>query len=36
MSTADPRPGRLARLVPALDWLAHYGGPGCGATWSPR
>jgi SulP family sulfate permease len=24
MSAADPRPGRLARLVPALDWLAHY------------
>jgi SulP family sulfate permease len=24
MSVADPRPGRLARLVPALDWLAHY------------
>jgi SulP family sulfate permease len=24
MSAADPRPGRLARLVPAVDWLAHY------------
>jgi hypothetical protein len=24
MSVADPRPGRLAQLVPAVDWLAHY------------
>ena len=24
MPAADPRAGRLARLVPAPDWLGHY------------